>query len=219
MSNALGLYGPNFIKRFAEKIFDVPIPDCIRDPARPLFIHIPKNAGTNISKQIYGRYIGHRTAAWYLAADERMFMGKASFALCRDPYQRFISAFSFVFTGGTQDVSGSQKARRHLQGFPSILEFAEHYASLPVEKIEAVDPCFHCQYRYVIDDNQGQLVDKIFHLENVAGTSFPFAGIEIDLTKKSNISKKTQVAFDETRLRSLVHSIYQFDYDFFGYEY
>lgn len=219
MSNALGLHGSNFIKRFAEKIFDVPIPDCIRDPALPLFIHIPKNAGTNISKQIYGRYIGHRTAAWYLAADEQMFMGKASFAVCRNPYDRFISAFNFVFNGGTQDVSGSQKARRHLHGFPSILEFAEHYARLPVEKIEAVDPCFHSQTRYVLDDNQGQLVDKVFHLEHVAGTSFPFAGIEIDLTAKSNTSKQTQLAFDETRLRSLVNSIYQFDYDFFGYAY
>lgn len=217
MSNALGLHGSHFIKRFAEKIFDVPIPDCIRDPARPLFIHIPKNAGTNISKQIYGRYIGHRTAAWYLAADEEMFMGKASFAVCRDPYDRFISAFNFVFNGGTQDVLGSQKARRHLRTFPSILEFAEHYARLPVEEIEAVDPCFHRQSRYVLDDNQGQLVDKVFHLEHVAGTSFPFAGIEIDLTKKSNTSKQTQVTFDETRLRSLVNSIYQFDYDFFGY--
>ena len=219
MTDILGTHGPKFIKRFAEKIFDVPIPGCIRDPTLPLFIHIPKNAGTNISKQIYGRYIGHRTAAWYLAADEQMFMGKASFALCRDPYDRFISAFNFVFNGGTQDVPGSQRARRHLHGFPSILEFAEHYASLPVEKIEAVDPCFHCQYRYVLDDNQGQLVNKVFHLENVAGTSFPFAGIEIDLTEKSNTSKQTQFAIDQTRLRSLVSSIYQFDYDFFGYAY
>lgn len=217
MTHILGTHGPTLLKRASERIFDVPIPDCIRDPARPLFIHIPKNAGTNISQQIYGRYVGHRTAAWYLAADEQMFMGKASFALCRDPYDRFISAFNFVLSGGTQDVLGSPKARRHLQGFSSILEFAEHYASLPVEKIEAVDPCFHCQYRYVLDDNQGQLVDKIFHLEDVAGTSFPFAGIEIDLTEKTNISKQTQLAFDETRLRSLVKSIYQFDYDLFGY--
>ena len=217
MSNALGLHGSNFIKRFAEKIFDVPIPDCIRDPALPLFIHIPKNAGTNISKQIYGRYIGHRTAAWYLAADEQMFMGKASFAVCRHPYDRFVSAFNFVFNGGTQDVSGSKKARRHLHGFPSILEFAEHYARLRVEKIEAVDPCFHSQARYVLDDNQEQLVDKVFRLEHVAGTSFPFAGIDIDLTEKSNTGKQTQLAFDETRLRSLVNSIYQSDYEFFGY--
>lgn len=219
MTHILGTHGPAFIKRESEKIFDVPIPNCIRDPVLPLFIHIPKNAGTNISRQIYGRYIGHRTAAWYLAADEEMFMGKASFAVCRDPYDRFISAFNFVFSGGTQDVLGSQKARSHLRTFPSILEFAEHYARLPVEKIEAVDPCFHSQTRYILDDNQGQLVDKVFHLEHVAGTSFPFAGIEIDLTEKSNTSKQTQVTFDETRLRSLVNSIYQFDYDFFGYAY
>jgi|GEM_PF-1678394 len=219
MTHILGTHGPAFIKRASEKIFDVPIPNCMRDPVLPLFIHIPKNAGTNISRQIYGRYIGHRTAAWYLAADEQMFMGKASFAVCRDPYDRFISAFNFVFNGGTQDVLGSQKARSHLRTFPSILEFAEHYARLPVEKIEAVDPCFHSQTRYVLDDNQGQLVDKVFHLEHVAGTSFPFAGIEIDLTEKSNTSKQTQVTFDETRLRSLVNSIYQFDYDFFGYAY
>ena len=219
LTHIIGAHGPTFLKRTSEKIFDVPIPDCIRDPARPLFIHIPKNAGTNISKQIYGRYIGHRTAAWYLAADEQMFLGKASFALCRDPFDRFISAFNFVLSGGTQDVLGSPKACRHLHGFPSILEFAEHYASLPVEMIEAVDPCFHCQYRYVLDDNRGQLVDKVFHLENVAGTSFPFGGIEIDLTEKTNASKPTQMSFDETKLRSLVHSIYQFDYDFFGYAY
>lgn len=217
MSNLLGLHGPTFIKRLAEKVFDVPVPECLRDPSRPLFIHIPKNAGTNISMQIYGRYIGHRTAAWYFAADEQMFMDKASFAVCRDPYDRFISAFNFVSNGGTKDVAGSEKARRHLHGFPSILEFAVHYASLPVEKIESVDPCFHCQHRYVVDDNQRQIVDKVFHLEDVAGKLFQFAEIEIDLTSKSNFSKQTPIAFDETRLRSLVHSIYKLDYDFFGY--
>jgi len=217
MTHIIGQRGPTFLKRASEKVFDVPIPDSVRDPARPLFIHIPKNAGTNISKQIYGRYIGHRTAAWYLAADEQMFMNKASFAVCRDPYERFISAFNFIFSGGTQDVLGSEKARSHLHSFPSIMEFAEHYASLPVEKIESVDPCFHCQYRYVVDNNQGQIVDKVFHLEDVAGKSFQFAGIEIDLTAKSNSSKQTQLAFDETKLRSLVHSIYKLDYDFFGY--
>lgn len=217
MTHIIGERGPTFLKRASEKIFDVPIPDSVRDPTRPLFIHIPKNAGTNISKQIYGRYIGHRTAAWYLAADEEMFTGKASFAVCRDPYYRFISAFNFVSSGGTQDVAGSEKARRHLHGFPSIMEFAEHYASLRVEKIESVDPCFHCQYRYVVDGNQKQIVDKVFHLEDVAGKSFQFAGIEIDLTGKSNSSKQTQMAFDETRLRSFVHSIYKPDYEFFGY--
>lgn len=62
--------------------------------AKALFIHIPKCAGTSITHVLYGNNIGHRPAVLYLAADSLRFHSIPSFAVIRNPYDRFCSIFN-----------------------------------------------------------------------------------------------------------------------------
>lgn len=70
--------------------------DCWADvPEKPpiLFIHIPKNAGSSVTEAIYGRSTGHRPAWMYMANSKKKFYDRTSFAVVRNPYDRFCSIF------------------------------------------------------------------------------------------------------------------------------
>lgn len=64
------------------------------DKAKVLFIHIPKCAGTSVTRVLYDKDMGHRPAALYLAADSVRFNSIPSFAIIRNPYDRFCSIFN-----------------------------------------------------------------------------------------------------------------------------
>lgn len=61
---------------------------------KALFIHIPKNAGTSVSGVLYGMEMGHRPAVLYQATNAKRFNELPSFAIIRNPYDRFCSIFN-----------------------------------------------------------------------------------------------------------------------------
>lgn len=70
--------------------------DCWAEiPENPpvLFIHIPKNAGSSVMEALYGKAFGHRPASFYMANDARKFKRRMTFAIVRNPYDRFCSIF------------------------------------------------------------------------------------------------------------------------------
>lgn len=64
------------------------------DRVKALFIHIPKCAGTSVTQVLYGKEMGHRPAALYLATDPQRYGSLPSFAIIRNPYDRFCSIFN-----------------------------------------------------------------------------------------------------------------------------
>lgn len=61
---------------------------------KALFIHIPKCAGTSVTSVLYGKEMGHRPAVLYRATNPRRFHSIPSFAIIRNPYDRFCSIFN-----------------------------------------------------------------------------------------------------------------------------
>lgn len=59
---------------------------------RFLFIHIPKNAGTFISRSLFGSFINHYPLRLYQVDDPGRLQRMRSFAVMRDPALRFMSA-------------------------------------------------------------------------------------------------------------------------------
>lgn len=78
---------------FQEKLLSVRRRDVLDDEL--VFIHIPKNGGSAVSKIIYGRNIGH------LGARHVSNASALKFAFIRDPLERYISAFNFLSSRGT----------------------------------------------------------------------------------------------------------------------
>ena len=94
-----------------------------------IFIHVPRVAGTSIAHALYGpRHGAHLSARYYRTLDPAFFETAESFALLRDPFDRFASSFAFVRAGGgahcaLSDVFVTETAKvRTVDDFLSFLE-------------------------------------------------------------------------------------------------
>lgn len=212
------LYAPVWLKRGASKHIGLPLrPEVYR--AGLIFIHVPKNAGTTISSALYGGHIGHRSARFYQACDPEFFESHPSFGLCRDPFTRFLSAWSFARKGGGAVVKMSRRAQEEVLRFREPLDYAEHLAALP-EKLRAkCDPVFRPQASYLCDPKGRIMVDKVFRVEDVAGMHFDFAGRRFSMRQKINAGegeKRPSVASPDA-LRKVLRTLYAQDYALFDY--
>lgn len=73
-------------------------------PAGVIFVHIPRTGGTSVTRTLYARGVGHRTAAEIQRyAGTAMWNQYPSFAIVRDPVARLKSAYRYVAQGGTAD--------------------------------------------------------------------------------------------------------------------
>jgi hypothetical protein len=130
---------------------------------RILFIHVPKNAGTSISKALYGCSLGHMTAYLYRQADAQLFGTALRFAILRDPVDRFLSAFSFIQNGGGEDVvvePGFAAVLKKLNSIDSILDFIEKNMS----DIYQIDNVLRPQSWYLMDNSGNLIIENIFVL-------------------------------------------------------
>jgi hypothetical protein len=67
-----------------------------------IFVHVPRVAGMSITRALYGEAcIHHYSMRYYRAVDPAFAQAAGSFAVLRDPFERFASAYAFVRAGGT----------------------------------------------------------------------------------------------------------------------
>jgi hypothetical protein len=67
-----------------------------------IFIHVPRVAGTSIARALYGsRCTRHPSIRYFKTVAPRFFAEADSFAVIRDPFDRFVSSYAFVRSGGT----------------------------------------------------------------------------------------------------------------------
>lgn len=213
---AFAMRAPLWLKRATSLRFGLPLrPEVIR--AGIIFIHVPKNAGTTISTALYGGHIGHRSALFYQACDPEFYRTHPSFALTRDPLSRFLSAFAFARKGGGPEVRMSQRATQAVRGFETPLDYAHHLAALSHAQRAGIDPVFRSQASYLCDGHGRVMVDRVFRLEEVAGTTFEFAGRIFSLRQRINAGTSQAVSGQSDALEEAVRALYPEDYTIFGY--
>ncbi len=152
-----------FCRRFplAMRLFRGRIPVGMR--ARKLiFVHVPRVAGTSIVRALYGQgCIHHHSMRYYATIDPAFAAAAGSFALLRDPFARFASAYAFVQAGGTDtsrlsDAFLRQTAR--LKSVDDYLRFLEEREPLDVDFVMRPQSWFVC------DDAGALLVKDMFLL-------------------------------------------------------
>ena len=99
------------------------IPPAVR--ARNLiFVHVPRVAGTSIVRALYGEgCIHHYSMRYYRAVHPGFAQGTASFALLRDPLDRFASAYAFVLAGGTESSRLSDVFAQATKGVRTVDDY------------------------------------------------------------------------------------------------
>ena len=83
-----------------------------------VFIHIAKNAGSSIVNSLYGRGVPHNSAQYLNAIDSTVLYRTFSFAVLRDPADRFSSAFYYL-KNTTEHDGDKIFADKYLNAFDS----------------------------------------------------------------------------------------------------
>jgi len=131
----------------AMRIFHWRIEDAMRQ-RNLIFVHVPRVAGTSIAQALYGpRCTRHHSIRYYKTVAPRFWAQADSFAVLRDPFDRFASSYAFVRSGGTEtcrlsDVFAQQTAR--LRGVDDYLSFIEDRDDLSLDFVMRPQSWFVC---------------------------------------------------------------------------
>jgi chondroitin 4-sulfotransferase 11 len=189
----------------------------MEDANKVIFVHIPKAAGNGVTKSIFGcESNGHYTWKAY-ARDNVKFREYYKFAVVRNPYDRFISAYDYLKRGGFGDYD---------------LEFREKYImDMTIdsfcEKIMS-NKCFRkkilCwihfkpQVEYIFDGEELK-VDDVYKLENLADEFHLLCeriGRESLCFKKENVNSRSESKISDV-VKECVQELYAQDFEYLNY--
>lgn len=105
------------------------IQDCVNVQVQKkvgvFFIHVPKNAGTFITKQLYNKQLRHYTIRYYIDIDPELLNNYRFFSIVRPPTDRFLSAYRFLAANGTADVGVNSEELPPRKALSSIEDLAD----------------------------------------------------------------------------------------------
>lgn len=131
-----------------------------------LFIHIPKNAGTALSRALYGADVSHRSLRLYRLAKPDLVARSYTFAVLRDPVERFLSAFDFLQEGGGSEVPVLETSRRRLRGVHSVDDYLAYLEGARSNWLN-IDNAGRPQTWFITDRSGRIAVDGLFTLERM----------------------------------------------------
>ncbi len=192
------------------------------DDLQAIFIHIPKNAGQSIRSSLFENLLpGHLNVYTYqLIFPKRLFDRYFKFAFTRNPWDRLVSAYTFMKSGGAheKDRLWSEKLLSRFSGF-------EHFVQEGLREAEIQAwPHFRPQVEFLKGQGGGIEVDFLGRFENI-DRDFEIVcqqlGIERELlhinkTKAKRESYQSYYSAESREIASQIYSqdIAEFDYDF-----
>lgn len=214
--NCLKHYDPNQIQ---NPIYQTSI--AVLDYYRCIFIHIPKNAGLSVCYSLFGNTGGsHRKVMDYKELfSKRTFNNYYKFTFVRNPWDRLVSTYFFLKTGGLteQDAAWTSDHLGHYEDFGS---FVKEWVTE-----ENISNSLHFQHQHIfLENEQGNIeVDFIGRFEN----------LEVDfkvITKKLGINRnlmrtntsnrdKDYRGYYDNETKAIVSKVYEKDIFRFNYEF
>ncbi len=172
--------------------------------AGALFIHIPKNAGMSIAHALYGEQLYHPSIRYYRDRAPESVLRLPSFAIWRDPVERFVSAYRFARAGGNPDNRVSMAFRHSYMNFTSLDDALDHVAA--AKSVFDLDHIFRPQFWYVADRAGRIAVDRLFAFDDMAAIPAFVGRPDLDAIPEINASvgaRATPTAEQVARMRRL----------------
>ena len=190
------------------------------DELKCIFIHIPKCAGTSISQALFGNFGGgHILAAdyqWLYAPEEYTEFFKFTFV--RNPWDRLVSAFYFLKSGGITDEDKRFSAK-NLARYDTFEKFVTEWVT-PQNIMRYYH--FQPQVHFLCVDNRPPRLDFMGYYENIA-EDFSFVcnrlGVKADLVfwNKARIGRGGYRTLYTDRMKQIVAEVYAQDIALLGY--
>lgn len=174
-----------------------------------LFIHVPKNAGTALSYSLYGCTMRHESIRYYQTHAPDIVSKLPSFALWRDPVERFLSAYDFIRNGGGSHVTlhpSFVSRYAHLTTLDLMIGYVESASS-----IYKLDHVLRTQNWYVTDRNGDVAVQKLFNLKHINRLSCFVPALARCEIKKINTTQRFTTELTPSQ-KEKIRDLYRADY-------
>lgn len=184
-----------------------------------IFIHIPKTAGSSVSKTLGNDGSKHQMLKYYEAYDPKRFRSYYKFTFTRNPYDRLVSAYHYVLQ--IENDFDQVWATTYLNGVDSFSDFV-HRLKNPVYRNQVFKHLvFKPQHQFVQDLNGQIAIDFVGRFENLE-EDFKIICERLKIANTllfSNRSKHDPYHnYYTPELAALVYSYYKEDFIKFGYE-
>jgi hypothetical protein len=174
-----------------------------------LFIHVPRAAGMSIARALGAAGTRHYSARYFATIDPAWFAATPSFAVIRDPVDRFISGYSYMRGQGADGVRMAAvfaDQTRHIDSVDAYLDYLEG------KDIFDLDFVMRPQSWFVTDADGRVLVKNLFILgaDDAALAAYlkPFG---VGPIPHVNRSKRQSLELTDTQRRR-VEKIYAGDF-------
>lgn len=173
-----------------------------------LFVHIPKTAGSSISKILYDNNLDNWKRGWprhhdpyfYLEQNNSINDSVFSFAVVRNPYRRTYSCFHQYNKTNKTNIS-----------------FIEYLINIKNNNISKITPLLHLPQSFYIIDNKGFLqVNKLYKFENIKELEEDF-NWQLELYNVGNYVVESYIEDYTNEAIELTKKLYASDFSTFGY--
>ena len=188
--------------------------------ADTLFIHVPKVAGSSIEMALYGSYgkIGHKTLQQLYLETPDILQEKFIFAFVRSPYDRLMSAYYFLKSGG-RNHQDEKWAFRNLSNNSSFEEFVFNLTSEPYAKCIMEWMHFRPQSDFLTIDGKLELdfIGKYEKLEQDFKKLTRLIEFKGQLPLVNKTECRASLAAYTPDMESIVSDLFNEDFELFGY--
>ena len=189
------------------------------DVHRCVFIHIPKAAGTSLTKTLFAAPSRHLHYTEYECTNPQKFRKYFKFTFVRNPYDRLFSAYTFLKKGGLNELDRTW-AQQHLSAYSDFDSFVHGWVS--PENIQTWTH-FKPQHFWICDASLNLKVDFVGRFEQMdadvavvqARLGMPVARLpKINVTNRPRSAEEAYTA----EMRAIVAQVYQTDFKLFAYD-
>lgn len=190
------------------------------DEYKCIFIHIPKAAGSSLCLSMFGSQIGHIKYSDYLRENNQKTQEYFKFTFVRNPWDRVLSAYTFLKNGGMNDQD-SAWAEENLSQYDDFNEFVYDWIN---EKNILTQVHFVPQIKYIEDPITGVIkmnfIGRVENIQNDLNFITKRLGVKNVELKKLNTSNhsKYQEVYNE-KSKKIIERVYAEDIYRFGYKF
>jgi hypothetical protein len=172
-----------------------------------LFVHIPKTAGSSISKILDEKNLDNWKREWPRHHDPYSYLKEAnlvdekvfSFAVVRNPYTRTYSCYKQYNKTNQTDIS-----------------FAQYLDNIKQGKISTVSPLLHIPQSFYIMDQDDLQVERLYKFENLKELEDEL-GWELGFYNVGNYMVESYIQDYSDEAIKMVQDFYSSDFINFGY--